>query len=108
MSGPCVLLPRVGTPRSQHPTLYLSRDRILLSDCIFALKCPTRAETIACYSMLALEWRLIERFYFGSAAKYLTREHLLAALNSIGFTPRVIVSRALQASALEDELANAV
>lgn len=108
VSGPLVLLPRVGTPKSQRPTLYLPRDRILLSDCLFALKCVSRAETVACHSKLTLMWRFIERFYFGSAAKYLTIEHLLVALSSIGFEPRMMVSRALGSSALERELADAV
>jgi hypothetical protein len=82
--GPAVLLPRVGQPVASKVSLYLSRRRIALSDCVFGLQCSTPYVARRLHSLLVKEWPQLEKQYTGTCARYLTVRALTALLERLG------------------------
>lgn len=80
LSGPAVLIPRVGQPRPDKVVLWAGSEDIALSDCVIALKAPTpeiarrrRDEIVKC-------WPVMECCYTGTGARYITLKGLAAFL----------------------------
>jgi predicted RNA methylase len=84
ISGPAVLLPRVGRPYKHKLKLYLSNERVVLSDCVIALRCKTARQARRLQSILLQNWDLLTAEYVGTCAKYVTVTSLQLLLESLG------------------------
>lgn len=84
VSGPVVLIPRVGEPNKSKVSLYLEEQPIVLSDCVIALQCSSKKDARRIHSLLISNWHLLKRAYNGTCAKYLTLKGLTQLLFSIG------------------------
>lgn len=84
LKGPAVLLARVGKPDLKKLTLYVTRKRVLLSDCVLALQCRTKEEAKTVYDVARKRWHILERAYGGTCARYITLRGLAEALKAIG------------------------
>jgi predicted RNA methylase len=84
ISGPAVLLPRVGRPTPDKVALYESVAPIVLSDCVFALQCLTVDAAEIVRDRLLGAWDSIAASYGGTCAPYLTLRRLTDALNELG------------------------
>jgi predicted RNA methylase len=84
VTGPSVLLPRVGKPRIDKVALYVLRKRVVLSDCVIGLQCRTKDD--AKWLQLRIEENASEylRIYSGTCAQYTTIKKLTAFLTTIG------------------------
>lgn len=85
ISGPSVLLPRVGRPNKLKIHTYEGRRRIVISDCIIALKCKTRGEAEVVRTSLLENWSEVERHYIGTGARHLTVRTISHFLAGFGF-----------------------
>ena len=85
VSGPSVLLPRVGRPSKLKIHTYEGRGSIVISDCVIALKCRTAAEAEVVRRTLLENWDEIERHYAGTGARHLTVRTLSRLLMGFGF-----------------------
>lgn len=84
ISGPVLLLPRVGEPCKSKVVLYRGRERFVLSDCVFGLKSRiSMLEQVQ--EFIVQRWRNLEKLYRGTGAKYLTAADLAGALRWFGF-----------------------
>jgi predicted RNA methylase len=85
VSGPAVLIPRVGQPSRDNVCFYLSKRPIALSDCVIAITTATIAEARQLHSVVIDRWRILEAGYGGTCARYITIETLRQALRRLGF-----------------------
>ena len=88
ISGPAVLLQRVGLPASTKIQTYFRSAPVALSDCIIAIRCKTRTETQMVKSRLLRNWGQLERSYGGTCARYITLNSLREVLATIGLVER--------------------
>lgn len=93
VSGPAVLLPRVGCPRRWKVQIYTDTRPAILSDCVIALKCTSLSEALKVRNLLLKAWPTFEANWIGSCAPYVTLARLRIALSKLGigcdpFTPR--------------------
>src|SRR5262249_25442987 len=84
-AGPCVLLPRVGSPARPRCTLYLGKRRIVLSDCVFALLCESNRDARRAQCAISENWASIASRFGGTCAPYLTVSNLRDELTNLGF-----------------------
>lgn len=85
ISGPSVLLPRVGCPNKLKIHTYHGRRKIVLSDCVIALKCKTWEEAEVTRKNLLENWDEIEKHYVGTGARHLTIRTFSRLLTAFGF-----------------------
>ncbi len=78
--GPAVLIPRVGLPTSNKCVLYLKRERLVLSDCVIALKCKTTDEAKSVQRILLKNWKSFQSGYDSTCAPYITIDDLISNL----------------------------
>jgi predicted RNA methylase len=84
VSGPAVLMPRVGMPSVEKVGLHVSRSEVLLSDCVFALRCGSQRQAMLVRSAIRMEWGKFRDIYRGTCAPYTTLGRLAEALRRIG------------------------
>ena len=72
VSGPSILLPRVGEPHVDKIVLYQGRQELVLSDCVFGLQCSGRREAEVLRALMCAHWAALASAYGGTGAKYLT------------------------------------
>ena len=82
--GPSVLLPRVGHPSADKCVLYLRRRRVVLSDCVYAIRCTTTSEAQLLRKALLSQWDNVAQRYTGTCAPYLTLASLRDVLVQLG------------------------
>jgi hypothetical protein len=87
--GPAVLLPRVGQPNKRKIVLYRGKSKVILSDCVIALKCRTYEEASKVRSTILDNWVAIERAYGGTCARYITLNSLTEFLEDNDFDVRL-------------------
>jgi hypothetical protein len=80
-----VLLPRVGRPNRLKIHTYEGRRRIVISDCVIALKCKTGEGAEAVRTALLENWDEVERHYVGTGARHLTVDAISRLLKGFGF-----------------------
>lgn len=85
ISGPMVLVPRVGKPSRYKIARILALEPIAVSDCIFAILCKSDAEARILYAKVQENWQTLQDAYGGSCAPYLTRRRLQEYLCKIGY-----------------------
>lgn len=83
-SGPSVLLPRVGCPSRDKCVLYLGRKQLVLSDCVYAIRCESTSEAKKLQSTIIANWNIVSKCYDGTCAPYLTVEALITLLRLLG------------------------
>jgi hypothetical protein len=69
--------------------LYLSSERVAISDCILAVKFNSVAAAKLVYALLSTNEKRLLDSYVGSCAKYLTLDGLRLMLNSLGVATEV-------------------
>jgi hypothetical protein len=68
-AGPAVLLPRVGKPNFEKFVVYRSRQRLVLSDCVYALLCESTADAERLHGRLGGAWEeIVEKAYDGTVS----------------------------------------
>ena len=82
--GPSVLMPRVGRPSPNKCVLYLRRRRIVLSDCVYAIRCTTTSDAETLHKALLSQWDNVTQHYTGTCAPYLTVASLRDILAQLG------------------------
>jgi len=85
VGGPSVLLPRVGRPNRLKIHTYEGRRRLVISDCVIALKCKTGEGAEAVRTALLENWDEVERHYVGTGARHLTVGAISRLLEGFGF-----------------------
>lgn len=83
LCGPAVLLPRVGQPSASKVVLYVSPNRIALSDCVIAIKCFSTDGARCIWQTIQDNWNIIAQSYQGTCARYLTLRRLSTVLHQL-------------------------
>jgi hypothetical protein len=83
LKGPLLLVPRVGLPSARKIALYLAAQRIVVSDCVFAVSGP-RSSLENIQRRILHRWDFFRSRYGGSCAPYITTRRLLAVLRELG------------------------
>lgn len=87
ISGPAVLLPRVGLPRLDKVVFVSKGTTVAPSDCILAIQGSEKASRRV-EQALVTEWSSLVEFYGGSCAPYITIRRLLVWLMGRGIHAR--------------------
>ena len=82
ITGPTILLPRVGRPDKSKVVLYRGRRLFVMSDCVLGLQCAFNPAAV--HSHILKEWSLISRLYKGTGARFLTVAALAEGLRGLG------------------------
>jgi len=89
ISGPAVLIQRVGRPEVNKILPYFDEKPIALSDCVIGLQCETASHAQIVKSTLVENWQKIEQKYGGTCARYITINSLCELLRGFGFDTAV-------------------
>ena len=84
VSGWLILLPRVGVPKSESTAVVCVRKPVHLSDCVIAVKAPSRQNARHIKKLLDDSWADFIRLYRGTGARYTTIKKLSAWLAERG------------------------
>ncbi len=82
--GPSVLIARIGRPSKSKCVLYLARKRLVLSDCVFAIRCQTSDDAKQLHAAIHANWDKFAGLYSGTCAPYLTVFALHSVLTQLG------------------------
>ncbi len=82
--GPSVLIARVGRPTKTKCLLYLARKRLVLSDCVYAIRCGTSDHAKQLHAVIHANWDKFASVYSGTCAPYLTVSTLHSVLSQLG------------------------
>lgn len=72
LTGPGVLIPRVGVPSIEHLVTIRRRDRIQLSDCVILISTRNQKDAVELRTRLALKLVALQQLYRGLGARYVT------------------------------------
>lgn len=89
LSGPAVLLHRVGLPRQDKIVYVPQSPPFAITDCVVALLCPNEHECLRLHRSLTEQFDLLERNYIGSGAPYITIRRIRSVLHGLGFASEV-------------------
>lgn len=97
LTGPVVLIPRVGKP-CETKICFMESGTAVLSDCVIALRSAPAGREVELFHILREKWGSLRRMYGGSCAPYTTLDALQYALYDLGFSARIVasMSRGLQ------------
>lgn len=90
LTGPVVLLPRVGVCRSQHLVFRSLHSPTRLSECVFALWGSDENTTRGLYRTLVREYEWLETSYHGTCAPYITVGDLKSLLARFGWSAQQV------------------
>ena len=76
ITGPAVLLLRVGNPNIKKICTISQNETYIISDCIIAIKTSNQNEANKLKQLLIKNWDYVKSLYKGTAAKYITLERL--------------------------------
>ncbi len=79
------MLPRVGEPKATKCVLYLDRGKLVLSDCVYAIRCKSVSDARQLKICLLEAWKTVEASYKGTCARHLTLPGLRELLQHLGF-----------------------
>lgn len=85
VSGPAVLLPRVGTPDVDKLCVISSQSHYILSDCVIAICCKSSLSANKLKQLIVTHWAACQRIYEGTGARYTTLKKLDGFLRRIGW-----------------------
>jgi hypothetical protein len=83
VSGPAVLLPRVGTPSRSKICVLAERREVLLSDCVIAIPCESLVAARALVRSIHERWLQFRRLYGGTCARYTSLTKLAGFLRRV-------------------------
>ena len=86
ITGPAVLIPRVGLPKRSKLVRLKARKAVILSDCVIAICCDSEVSAERLLAKLTLYWPAVERAYGGTGAPYLTIRKLTGLLFGMNYT----------------------
>ena len=89
ISGPAVLIHRVGRPREDKIAYVSKGSRFAITDCVVALLCPNEHECLRLHRSLIEQFSLLEENYIGSGAPYITIKRVQRVLHNLGFASEV-------------------
>lgn len=81
VTGPAVLIPRVGKPIKDKLCVINVDETYALSDCIIAIKAKSLADCIRLQQYITDNWDAIKEMYKGTGARYITLDKLSQFLN---------------------------
>ncbi len=81
ITGPALLIPRVGKPSRDKICFIKENETYILSDCILAVKAPNKEVGESLFNYFFENWHEVESLYNGTGAKYTTVEKLKHFLN---------------------------
>ena len=99
LSGPAVLLHRVGQPRRDKVAYVPNGPPFAITDCVVALLCDHEKECIRLHKSLTERFWLLKRNYIGSGAPYITVERIQRVLQELGYAPEVTTWQAVSCQA---------
>jgi Methyltransferase small domain len=85
--GPAVLLPRVGKPMPSKLAVYKSKQGIVLSDCVLAIKCTCVDDARAIHAALLKNWDSLSSAFSATCAPYITLSALCEVLRRLNVLP---------------------
>lgn len=85
ISGPIILLPRVGKPNKSKIVFHKNGNPFVISDCVLAIKSSNIRVTRKVYQTLLEHWSLIEDRYTGTCARHIPLKTLAELLKALGF-----------------------
>jgi len=85
ISGPAILLPRVGKPNPKKIHFYDKPEPIALSDCVIGVKCSNQEQGRNLHHIILKNWSILENSYGGTCARYLTLKKFSEFLSCYGF-----------------------
>jgi len=83
LTGPAVLIPRVGKPDLNKVKVLGVEQPVALSDCVFAVPAPSIAAAKRLRARIAGQWLQFESLYVGPCAPHLTTQRLQEFLASV-------------------------
>lgn len=86
VTGPAVLIPRVGLPKKSKLVRLKARKTVILSDCVIAICCDSEDSAEQLLAQMTLRWPAVERAYGGTGAPYITIRKLTALLFGMNYT----------------------
>ena len=90
ISGPAILIHRVGKPRKDKVAYVLKSPPFAISDCVVALLCPNENECIRLHQSLIEHYSLLKQNYIGSGAPYITINRIQRVLHDLGVSSEVV------------------
>lgn len=81
VTGPAILLPRVGNPNKAKICLIGSNESYVLSDCVMAIQFNDLRNANILFKYLQDNWAMVSDLYTGTGARYITVEKLNQFLN---------------------------
>jgi tRNA1(Val) A37 N6-methylase TrmN6 len=90
VAGPVVLIPRVGMATSAKIVSADFRHRVVISDCLYALKTDTAEDAETLRNAIVSEWPSLQREYTGTGAPHMRTDALLAVLERIPLTSQTV------------------
>jgi hypothetical protein len=84
ITGPAVLIPRVGRPDPGKLALYNAMDPIVLSDCVIAIICESASDALYLLNSLIDRWDDVMSLFHGTCAPYITLNDLRNFLTNSG------------------------
>jgi methylase of polypeptide subunit release factors len=78
ISGPGVVIHRVGNPKPSKVCAIKKTEKYILSDCLIFIKTETYTDSKELKEYILSNWTLFERLYKGTGAKYITLKRLKA------------------------------
>lgn len=85
VTGPSVLLPRVGVPNRGKICLVATGDSYVLSDCVIAIRCRNGKSSRKLKRLILEEWDKYRQIYAGTGAQYTTLKRLSSFLSQVGW-----------------------
>jgi tRNA1(Val) A37 N6-methylase TrmN6 len=84
ISGPAVLIPRVGKPSSSKIKILQFKGPVVLSDCIIALLCNSETDAVVVQHSIIQNWVHFRKLYNGTCAKFITLNSVQKFLLAVG------------------------
>jgi len=84
LTGPAVLIPRVGRISSEKIALFAASERVMISDCVIGLKTQSFRAAVNLRHVLLENFDEFARSYVGTGAPHITLERLRAMLQRLG------------------------
>ena len=84
--GPAILFPRVGNFNQEKICILSSDLEIVISDCIFAVKCKNLAEAECLKEAIYMYWEDFKKNYSGTGALYSSLDKIECFINSLYFS----------------------
>jgi hypothetical protein len=83
ISGPGILIPRVGVPNVRKVTNFELATDAVISDCVFFVSTNSAKSAKKLREQIAANWASFETAYLGSCARHITRLRLEKLLNEL-------------------------